>query len=160
MSPKSSSSEAASAAATYYLVPNLRAIDSSAREVDLSAHSWVRPIVIEDEDLTFEASRSARCTRRSADAKARAAAASPATVAMRISMRRSDVGANVSADTTARPRLTITNELYSSSSPLAPSCVHTPPPSPHLSRYPIDRCFASAYPHRAAMHHHPNLPPS
>ncbi|KAJ6782308.1 hypothetical protein PWT90_09018 [Aphanocladium album] len=52
MSPKSSS-EAASAAATYYLVPNLRAIDPSAREVDLAAHSWVRPIVIEDEDLTF-----------------------------------------------------------------------------------------------------------
>jgi hypothetical protein len=39
--------------ATYYLVPNLRAADPSAREVDLDAHSWVQPIVIEDEDLTF-----------------------------------------------------------------------------------------------------------
>lgn len=51
MSPKSEAASAA--AATYYLVPNLRALDSAAREVDLNAHSWVRPIVIEDEDLTF-----------------------------------------------------------------------------------------------------------
>ncbi|POR37319.1 Uncharacterized protein TPAR_02474 [Tolypocladium paradoxum] len=46
MSPKSSE-------ATYYLVPNLRALDPSAREVDLNAHVWVQPTVIEDEDLTF-----------------------------------------------------------------------------------------------------------
>lgn len=51
MSPKTS--DAGSSATTYYLVPNLRAIDSGAREVDLSAQSWVRPIIIEDDDLTF-----------------------------------------------------------------------------------------------------------
>ncbi|KAJ6440629.1 aminotransferase [Purpureocillium lavendulum] len=39
--------------ATYYLVPNLRALDPSAREVDLNAHTWVQPIIIEDEDLQF-----------------------------------------------------------------------------------------------------------
>ena len=39
--------------ATYYLVPNLRALDPSAREVDLDAHAWVQPTVIEDDDLTF-----------------------------------------------------------------------------------------------------------
>ncbi|KAM3534146.1 hypothetical protein MY4038_002536 [Beauveria bassiana] len=56
MAPKSTSAEAAATATattTYYMVPNLRAIDPSAREVDLSAHAWVRPIVIEDEDLMF-----------------------------------------------------------------------------------------------------------
>lgn len=46
MSPKSSE-------ATYYLVPNLRALDPSASEVDLDAHAWIQPTVIEDEDLTF-----------------------------------------------------------------------------------------------------------
>ncbi|KAM5352795.1 hypothetical protein ACJ41O_005517 [Fusarium nematophilum] len=37
----------------YYLVPNLQAIDPSAREVDPSAYTWVQPTIIEDEDLTF-----------------------------------------------------------------------------------------------------------
>ncbi|KAM3453935.1 hypothetical protein MY3296_003407 [Beauveria thailandica] len=56
MAPKSTSAEAAATATattTYYMVPNLRAIDPSAREVDLGAHAWVRPIVIEDDDLMF-----------------------------------------------------------------------------------------------------------
>lgn len=55
MAPKSSeaASPSTTTTATYYLVPNLRAVDSGAREVDLDAHSWVRPIVIEDEDLMF-----------------------------------------------------------------------------------------------------------
>ncbi|KAG5922962.1 hypothetical protein E4U42_005078 [Claviceps africana] len=39
--------------ATYYLVPNLRALDPSAREVDLNSYSWVQPIDIDDEDLMF-----------------------------------------------------------------------------------------------------------
>lgn len=41
--------------ATYYcyLVPNLRALDPAAREVDLDAHAWVQPTVIDDDDLTF-----------------------------------------------------------------------------------------------------------
>ncbi|QUC16312.1 uncharacterized protein UV8b_00553 [Ustilaginoidea virens] len=55
--------------ATHYLVPvpvpNLRALDPSARggegegegevgvEVDPKTHSWVQPIVIDDEDLMF-----------------------------------------------------------------------------------------------------------
>lgn len=37
----------------YYLVPNLQALDPSAREVDASAYTWVQPTIIEDEDLTF-----------------------------------------------------------------------------------------------------------
>ncbi|KAI8689260.1 hypothetical protein NCS55_00182700 [Fusarium keratoplasticum] len=37
----------------YYLVPNLQALDPSAREVDASAYAWVQPTIIEDEDLTF-----------------------------------------------------------------------------------------------------------
>ena len=45
MSPKSE--------ATYYLVPNLRALDTSAREVDPKAYAWVQPTVIDDADLTF-----------------------------------------------------------------------------------------------------------
>ncbi|KAG5979118.1 hypothetical protein E4U55_005553 [Claviceps digitariae] len=45
MSPKSE--------ATYFLVPNLRALDPSAQEVDLSSLSWVQPIDIDDEDLMF-----------------------------------------------------------------------------------------------------------
>lgn len=48
MSPKSSEPTSC------YLVPNLRALDPAAREVDLATHtSWVQPTVIEDEDLTF-----------------------------------------------------------------------------------------------------------
>ena len=38
---------------SYYLVPNLRAIDPSARELELNSHTWVQPIMIEDEDLQF-----------------------------------------------------------------------------------------------------------
>jgi hypothetical protein len=49
MSPKSS----AETAAYYYVVPNLQALDPTAREMDLSAHAWVQPTVIDDEDLTF-----------------------------------------------------------------------------------------------------------
>ncbi|KAK2592633.1 hypothetical protein QQS21_009660 [Conoideocrella luteorostrata] len=45
MSPKSET--------TYYLVPNLRALDTSAREVDRDSHTWVQPIDIDDEDLMF-----------------------------------------------------------------------------------------------------------
>ncbi|KAF4508113.1 hypothetical protein G6O67_004535 [Ophiocordyceps sinensis] len=37
----------------YYLVPDLCALDPAAREVELDAHAWVQPTVIEDEDLTF-----------------------------------------------------------------------------------------------------------
>jgi GAF domain-containing protein len=37
----------------YYLVPNLRATDPAAREIDLNAHSWIQATVIEDEDLMF-----------------------------------------------------------------------------------------------------------
>ncbi|PFH55649.1 hypothetical protein XA68_17898 [Ophiocordyceps unilateralis] len=37
----------------YYLVPNLRALDPSARELDPEAHAWVQPIIIDDDDLTF-----------------------------------------------------------------------------------------------------------
>ncbi|KAJ4184000.1 hypothetical protein FSOLCH5_015241 [Fusarium solani] len=44
---------APSSETTYYLVPNLQAIDTSAREFDSSAFSWVQPTIIEDEDLTF-----------------------------------------------------------------------------------------------------------
>jgi hypothetical protein len=52
MAPKASA-ESAAAAAHYYLVPNLQALDPSAGEVDLNAHAWVQPTVIEDDDLTF-----------------------------------------------------------------------------------------------------------
>ncbi|RFU74692.1 hypothetical protein TARUN_7562 [Trichoderma arundinaceum] len=45
MSPKQSDS--------YYLVPNLQAMDPSARELDPNAHTWIQPIIIEDEDLMF-----------------------------------------------------------------------------------------------------------
>lgn len=38
---------------TYYLVPNLQALDPQAREVDAAATSWVQPTVIDDDDLTF-----------------------------------------------------------------------------------------------------------
>ncbi|OWT43315.1 hypothetical protein VFPPC_17522 [Pochonia chlamydosporia 170] len=38
---------------TYYLVPNHLGLDPSAREADFNSHSWVQPIVIEDEDLMF-----------------------------------------------------------------------------------------------------------
>ncbi|KAF5133944.1 hypothetical protein E5D57_004572 [Metarhizium anisopliae] len=38
---------------TYYLVPNMRALDTSAREVDLDSYAWIQPIVIDDEDLMF-----------------------------------------------------------------------------------------------------------
>jgi hypothetical protein len=37
----------------YYYVPNLQALDPTAREVDPSAYAWVQPTIIEDEDLTF-----------------------------------------------------------------------------------------------------------
>ncbi|KAM4066325.1 hypothetical protein HRG_000439 [Hirsutella rhossiliensis] len=37
----------------YYFVPDLRALDPAAREVDLDAHVWVQPTVIDDDDLTF-----------------------------------------------------------------------------------------------------------
>ena len=42
----------------YYLVTDLRvtdssAIDPSAREVDLNAHAWMMPTIIEDDELTF-----------------------------------------------------------------------------------------------------------
>ncbi|PHH60711.1 hypothetical protein CDD81_1329 [Ophiocordyceps australis] len=46
MAPKTSE-------AVYCLVPNLRALDTSARELDLASHSWVQPIVIDDDDLMF-----------------------------------------------------------------------------------------------------------
>ncbi|GKU04982.1 hypothetical protein FLAG1_07777 [Fusarium langsethiae] len=36
----------------YYYVPNLQALDPTAREVD-PAYAWVQPTIIEDEDLTF-----------------------------------------------------------------------------------------------------------
>lgn len=36
-----------------YYLPELQAIDPSAREVDVSAYTWVQPTVIEDDDLTF-----------------------------------------------------------------------------------------------------------
>lgn len=39
--------------ATYYLVPNLRALDPSAQEVDPKSHTWVQPIDIDDDDLMF-----------------------------------------------------------------------------------------------------------
>jgi hypothetical protein len=39
---------------TYYLVPNLRALDLSAPEVDLNTHAWVQATVINDTDLTFK----------------------------------------------------------------------------------------------------------
>ncbi|KEY70541.1 hypothetical protein S7711_02699 [Stachybotrys chartarum IBT 7711] len=52
MAPKASA-DAAAAAAHYYLVPNLQALDPSACEVDLNAHAWVQPTIIEDDDLTF-----------------------------------------------------------------------------------------------------------
>ncbi|KAH6603775.1 hypothetical protein Trco_007221 [Trichoderma cornu-damae] len=45
MSPKQSDS--------YYLLPNLQAMDPSARELDLNSHTWIQPIIIEDEDLMF-----------------------------------------------------------------------------------------------------------
>jgi hypothetical protein len=38
---------------TYYLVPNLHAIDPTAREMELNSQAWVQPIIIEDEDLQF-----------------------------------------------------------------------------------------------------------
>lgn len=37
----------------YYLLPNLEALDPSAREVDANAYTWVQPTIIEDEDLMF-----------------------------------------------------------------------------------------------------------
>jgi hypothetical protein len=37
----------------YYLVPNLRALDTTAMEIELNSHAWVQPIIIEDEDLQF-----------------------------------------------------------------------------------------------------------
>ncbi|OBS29497.1 hypothetical protein FPOA_03434 [Fusarium poae] len=37
----------------YYYVPNLQALDPTAREVDPSAYAWVQPTIIEDDDLTF-----------------------------------------------------------------------------------------------------------
>ena len=49
MSPKSSTESTS----YYYVVPNLQALDPTAREVDLSAHAWVQPTVIDDADLTF-----------------------------------------------------------------------------------------------------------
>ncbi|KAL7793832.1 hypothetical protein V8C37DRAFT_377502 [Trichoderma ceciliae] len=45
MSPKQSDS--------YYLLPNLQAMDPSARELDLNSQTWIQPIIIEDEDLMF-----------------------------------------------------------------------------------------------------------
>ncbi|ODA77423.1 hypothetical protein RJ55_07052 [Drechmeria coniospora] len=45
MSPKSE--------ATYYLLPDLCALDTSARELELDAHAWVQPTIIDDDDLTF-----------------------------------------------------------------------------------------------------------
>lgn len=55
MSAATASSAAASPSSdtTYYLVPNLQALDPSAGELDASAHAWVQPTVIEDDDLTF-----------------------------------------------------------------------------------------------------------
>ncbi|KAL6862257.1 hypothetical protein J3F83DRAFT_716640 [Trichoderma novae-zelandiae] len=50
MSPKQSSSASPDA---YYLLPNLQAMDPTARELDLDAEAWIQPIIIEDEDLTF-----------------------------------------------------------------------------------------------------------
>ncbi|PHH65269.1 hypothetical protein CDD82_1682 [Ophiocordyceps australis] len=46
MAPKTSE-------AVYCLIPNLGALDSSACELDLDSHSWVQPIVIDDDDLMF-----------------------------------------------------------------------------------------------------------
>ncbi|KAL7921386.1 hypothetical protein ACQKWADRAFT_295627 [Trichoderma austrokoningii] len=45
MSPMSSDS--------YYIIPNLQAMDPSAHEIDLNSHTWIQPIIIEDEDLMF-----------------------------------------------------------------------------------------------------------
>lgn len=49
MAPKSS----ADSTSYYYLVPNLQALDPSARELDLNAYAWVQPTIIDDDDLTF-----------------------------------------------------------------------------------------------------------
>lgn len=46
-------SSGAPAEMTYYLVPNLQALDTSACEMDANTHAWVQPTVIEDDDLTF-----------------------------------------------------------------------------------------------------------
>lgn len=37
----------------YMLVPNLRVVDPSVREIDLGSHSWMVATVIEDDDLMF-----------------------------------------------------------------------------------------------------------
>jgi hypothetical protein len=39
--------------APYYLVPNLRALDPTAREIELGSHSWIQATIIEDDDLMF-----------------------------------------------------------------------------------------------------------
>jgi hypothetical protein len=52
-STSSSASSTSEASGTYYYVPNLQALDPSAREVDASAYSWVQPTAIDDDDLTF-----------------------------------------------------------------------------------------------------------
>jgi len=45
MSPMSSDS--------YYIIPNLQAMDPSAHEIDFNSQAWIQPIIIEDEDLMF-----------------------------------------------------------------------------------------------------------
>ncbi|KAM0481941.1 hypothetical protein ACHAPX_003275 [Trichoderma viride] len=45
MSPMSSDS--------YYIIPNLQAMDPSTHEIDLNSQTWIQPIIIEDEDLMF-----------------------------------------------------------------------------------------------------------
>ncbi|KAL7898870.1 hypothetical protein HDV63DRAFT_385730 [Trichoderma sp. SZMC 28014] len=38
---------------SYYIIPNLQAMDPSAHEIDLNSQQWIQPIIIEDEDLMF-----------------------------------------------------------------------------------------------------------
>jgi len=38
---------------SYYIIPNLQAMDPSAHEIDLNSQTWIQPIIIEDEDLMF-----------------------------------------------------------------------------------------------------------
>jgi hypothetical protein len=38
---------------SYYIIPNLQAMDPSTHEIDLNSQTWIQPIIIEDEDLMF-----------------------------------------------------------------------------------------------------------
>jgi hypothetical protein len=43
----------AAAESPYYIIPNLRSLDPTAPQIDLSSHSWIQATVIEDEDIMF-----------------------------------------------------------------------------------------------------------